>query len=110
MKKSNPNVNTEDLKPRMIEFICGLEQGLGREIIISSGYRGPEHPIEAAKDTPGVHSTGLAIDVECKNPVDFIKTVGEAYGLGCRRVGVNRNRHFVHLDLDSNRPSSLWPY
>ena len=59
------NANVEDLAQEMLDFIDKLETELGYEVAITSGYRGPDHPIEARKAKPGEHSTGLAIDVVC---------------------------------------------
>ncbi len=110
MKKANNSINLKDLQPETVQFILDLEKVLGYELTITSGFRGPEHPIEAAKKSPGEHSTGLAIDVYCKYPLDFLKLTGEAYKLGCLRVGVSRKGNFIHLGLDKSRPSSLWTY
>ena len=111
MKAANSSINIEDLHPRMKDFICKLESKLSKELIITSGYRGPNHPIEAKKTNgPGEHSTGLAVDVFCELPTDFLILVGESYLLGCRRIGVSRVKNFVHLGLDSDRDNSLWVY
>ena len=63
MKKANKDINITDLKTEMLNFINDLEQSLGYEITITSGYRSSEHPIEAKKNKPGEHTEGLAIDV-----------------------------------------------
>lgn len=104
------NANIEDLDPRMKEFIAHLEVAVGRELQITSGYRGPDHPIEAKKSKPGEHSTGLAVDVVGGTPSQFLEIAGEAYKLGCKRIGVSRKSGFIHLGLDDTRPSSLWTY
>ena len=108
--KSDNSVNLKDLSPRMEDFIVGLEKKLGREVVITSGFRGELHPLEIDKKEPGEHTTGLAIDVACLTPKDFILTVGCAYELGSRRIGVSRKKHFVHIGLDRTRPESLWVY
>lgn len=110
MKAANKNVNITDLKPEMKEFIAHLELALGRELVITSGYRSPSHPIEAKKASPGEHSEGLAVDVACIQPISFLEVVGEAYKLGAKRIGVSRKSKFVHIGLSPDRPSSLWTY
>ena len=97
MRKANTNVNIEDLQQKTKEFIHRLEKKLGRELIITSGYRSPDHPIEKAKKKPGEHSFGLAVDVYCYLPTEFLEVTGEAYRLGCRRIGVSRKGHFIQL-------------
>ena len=110
MKKANDNVDIENLHDNMIKFVTDLEEVLGYELTITSGYRSPEHPIEKAKSKPGEHTEGLAIDVACSTPTEFLNLVGKAYQLGCKRIGVSRKSGFVHLGLSPNRYTSLWTY
>lgn len=111
MKAANSKVNIEDLDPKMKKFIEDLEVKLKREVIITSGYRGPNHPIEAAKSSPGEHSTGLAVDVACIQPASFYEVVMAAGDLGCKRIGISRKSKFVHLGLDDSRPNpTIWTY
>ena len=101
---------TQGLKQDMLEFIKKMEDMLGRELYLTSAYRSPDHPIEAAKSKPGEHTEGLAIDVACNTPTEFLQVVGTAYVLGCKRIGVSRKSGFVHLGLSKHRPTSLWTY
>ena len=110
MKKSNIGVNIVDLDKRMIQFVLDMESDLNRELTISSGYRGPSHPIEAAKKVPGEHSKGLAVDIVCITPQDFLDVVRSALSLGSNRIGISRKSKFVHVGLDDSRPNSIWTY
>lgn len=110
MKKSQSNVNLEDLNPRMIEFANSLEEAIGTELIITSGYRSPDHPIEAKKKSPGEHTTGLAIDVVAVGGTPVYEIVEAAINLGCKRIGISRKSNFVHLGLDLTRVTSIWTY
>jgi uncharacterized protein YcbK (DUF882 family) len=110
MKKSQSNVNLEDLNPRMIEFANSLEEAIGAELIITSGYRSPDHPIEAKKKSPGEHTTGLAIDVVAVGGTPVYEIVEAAINLGCKRIGISRKSNFVHLGLDLTRVTSIWTY
>ena len=110
MKAADYTVNLIDLDDRMIEFVKKLENKLGYELIITSGYRSPEHPIEARKAKPGEHSTGLAADVAAIGGTPTFNLVAAAIELGCKRIGVSRKNNFVHLGLDSSRVTSIWTY
>lgn len=110
MKAANSNVNIEDLDARMLQFLSDLENKIGYELIITSGYRGPDHPIEARKTRPGEHSTGLAVDVAVIGGSSTYNLVADAIALGCERIGINRKRNFVHLGLDNSRVRSIWTY
>ena len=109
MKAANSNVNIEDLDAKMLQFLSDLENELGYELIITSGYRSPEHPIEARKAKPGEHSTGLAADVVAIGGTPTFNLVATAIKLGCKRIGVSRKNNFVHLGL-SDRVTSIWTY
>ena len=110
MTKSNQDVNLEDLDPKMKNFILLLEGTLGRELVCTSGYRGPDHPIEAAKKSPGEHTEGLAIDVVAIGGSPVFEIVEAAIDLGCKRIGISRKSNFIHLGLSPNRVTSIWTY
>ena len=107
--KAVGNANITDLKEEMLEFIKKLEDKLGYEVAITSGYRGPDHPIEARKAKPGEHSTGLAIDVAVVGGTAVFDLTKAAIELGCKRIGISRKKNFVHLGL-SDRVTSIWTY
>ena len=110
MTKSNQDVNLEDLDPKMKNFILLLEGTLGRELVCTSGYRSPDHPIEAAKKSPGEHAEGLAIDVVAIGGSPVFEIVETAIDLGCKRIGISRKSNFIHLGLSPNRVTSIWTY
>ena len=110
MKKANNSINIEDLDPKMKDFIVKLEGTLGRELTITSGYRSPEHPIEAKKSKPGEHTTGLAVDVAAIGGTPVFEIVEAAIDLGCKRIGISRKSNFIHLGLDTSRVTSIWTY
>ena len=97
------------------EFLDDLETM--RELIgpmrISSGYRCDGHPIEAAKETPGSHSKGIAVDVACRGQGAFMVLQaalddGSMWGIGVSQQGESR---FIHLDqLEADYRPSLWSY
>ena len=110
MTKSNQDVNLEDLDPKMKNFILLLEGTLGRELVCTSGYRSPDHPIEAAKKSPGEHTEGLAIDVVAIGGSPVFEIVEAAIDLGCKRIGISRKSNFIHLGLSKERVTSIWTY
>ena len=110
MTKSNQDVNLEDLDPKMKDFILLLEGTLGRELVCTSGYRSPDHPIEAAKKSPGEHTEGLAIDVVAIGGSPVFEIVEAAIDLGCKRIGISRKSNFIHLGLSKERVTSIWTY
>ena len=107
----NETINIIDLDDDMIKTIERIESILDRELLITSGYRSPNHPIEKAKSKPGEHSTGLAVDVACANPSQFYDLVEAAIEVGVKRIGISRKNGFVHLGLDNSRSGrTIWTY
>mgnify|MGYP001160067841 FL=1 len=79
---------------------------------VTSGYRCPEHPIEAAKERVGAHTTGKAVDIGVSRK-DAYRLIHVALQHGCPRIGVNQrgDSRFLHLDWDYERPyPTIWSY
>lgn len=52
--------------PMMTRFVAMLDyarESIGKPVRVNSWYRCKQHPIERVKLEPGVHSTGLAVDL-----------------------------------------------
>lgn len=117
-----PNFKAEEFNCRhcgknemLPEFMARLQhlRGIyGKSMTISSGYRCPQHPIEAKKDAPGPHSTGLACDVAVQG-AEAHKVLTLALELGFTGIGVQQKGtgRFIHLDMvtGTNRPT-VWSY
>ena len=105
------------MDPLTMDRLQLLRSQYGQPLIISSGYRSPEHKIEAAKPTgPGTHAKGRAIDVACAG-VDAYEILTEALIVGFTGIGVSQQgaARFLHLDdLGPGEHSvprpSIWSY
>ena len=84
-----------------------LRSNCGFPFKITSGYRDPEHSIEAAKVVPGRHAQGIAADVQILDSASRFKIIKEAMKLGFTGVGVADT--FVHLDTRGASPV-MWLY
>lgn len=88
----------------------------GNSLTISSGYRSPEHPIEARKPNgPGAHASGRACDIRIygEDALDLLHLAlesGDFTGVGVQQSG-DFSRRFIHLDdLENERRPTLWSY
>ena len=93
-----------------------LREAYGKPLRVTSGYRCPEHPIEARKASAGAHSTGKAIDLAVDR--------GEAYlllklalesnkftGIGVQQNGSGRFIHLVACEEPEMSPRpTVWSY
>lgn len=99
------------MKPGFMDKLQELRNLYGKPIIITSGYRSPKHSIEASKDKPGPHSTGLACDIAVGPGEDVHELLDLAFTLRFAGIGVsqrNARPRFVHLDLCERK--AVWSY
>ena len=81
-------------------------------MIISSGFRCPNHPLEVAKSRPGEHTTGQAVDVAVSHDRAH-ELLRIAFEEGIPRIGVQQkgNGRFIHLGVSPNYPGpTVWSY
>lgn len=97
-----------------------LREKYGKPIVITSGYRDPEHSIEKAKvekgaRNGGAHVWGKAVDVSIRG-AEALKFVVLAYECGFSGVGISQRgeNRFVHIDtmepLDNAPRPHIWSY
>ena len=103
-----------DMDWAFMQTIERIRERCGFPFKVSSAYRSIEHPIEAAKDNPGAHTTGKAMDilVSGEQAMTLIKIAIEE---GINRIGVaqkgDRASRFIHLDMDNSRATPrVWSY
>ena len=98
-----------------------LRLSIASPLIVTSGYRSPDHSIEAAKiakgKPPGAHATGKAVDIACDRAFAY-QVLSSAMRVGFLGIGVQQSgaRRFLHLDtigpedgFHVARPA-LWSY
>jgi len=84
-----------------------IRDAIGRAVIITSGYRCKDHPVEAAKKTPGQHNKGLALDFKVSNGAEAFEIIKAAIEIGCN--GFAYGNGFVHIDWRTSTPVT-WRY
>ena len=99
------HTGTMNLSEDFLIALQELRDAYGKAMTITSGYRSPEHPIEAKKSSPGYHSKG-AIDVAVSGE-DAVQLLTVALNLGWTGIGINVPS-FIHLDRRSK--PTLWKY
>lgn len=103
------------MAPEFMARLQKLRTEFGKPMLVTSGYRHPSHPIEAAKDEPGAHASGRACDIAVRGG-DALDLAGLAIKHGFTGIGVNQRgeTRFIHLDdlkHEDHRPRPwLWSY
>ncbi len=96
--------------PDFLEMLTLARIDAGIEFIINSWCRCPKHDKEVKGE--GNHTTGKAVDIECKIPRDRAKIVFALVRAGFKRIGIDFKRNFIHADNNlMNKPfPALWTY
>ena len=107
------------IDPDFMDSLQAMRNAIGKPLIITSGYRSPKHSIEAAKNRPGAHPTGKAVDIKCSGPwAHEVLRCLMAYGftgIGVQQDGPHGDR-FLHADRITAEEgfhaprASLWSY
>lgn len=98
------------IEKELLDRLQRMRDLYGKPMIVTSGYRSPRHSIEARKEKPGPHTTGLAVDIRCDGP-DCYQLMKLAFTLGFTGIGVSQKAggpRFLHLDLCDRK--SVWSY
>ena len=98
-----------EMKPEFLERFQALRSVYGKPMVVPSGYRCQQHPVEAAKAQPGMHTMGLAADVGISG-AEAVTLLRLALDAGFKGIGVNQkgDGRFLHLDLRES--PTIWSY
>ena len=104
--------NFELMDGKLLSMLDNMREIYGHPIKITSSYRSPEHPIEAAKKQPGEHAYGAAVDMACSGGEATYRLVKAAIEVGFKRIGISRKNNFVHVGIgyDGAPPMTIWTY
>lgn len=102
----------EMMDEKLLTMLDQLREAYGSPIKITSSYRSPSHPIEAAKDSPGEHSYGAAVDIESIGGEKTFRLTKAAIKVGFTRIGISRKKGFMHLGIGylGAPEKTIWTY
>ena len=104
--------NFEMMDEKLLSMLDEMREVYGHPIKITSSYRSPEHPIEAAKEQPGEHSYGAAVDIVSDSGGKTFRLVKAAIEVGFTRIGISRKKGFIHLGIGypGAPEKTIWTY
>ena len=104
--------NFEMMDEKLLSMLDEMREIYGYPIKITSSYRSPDHPIEAAKKEPGEHSYGAAGDIVSDGGGKTFRLVKAAIEAGFTRIGVSRKKGFIHLGIGypGAPEKTIWTY
>ena len=101
-----------EMKPDFMAKLQALRVAYGKPMRITSGYRCPQHPIEAKKPKPGAHASGCACDIGVEG-ADAHRLLTLALAAGFTGIGVQQkgSGRFIHLDtMEGGTRPTVWSY
>jgi zinc D-Ala-D-Ala carboxypeptidase len=98
----------EAMNPEFMEKLTQLRADWGQPMVITSAYRHSTHPIEAAKEKPGTHASGRAVDIAIQGE-DAYALLCAALGHGFTGIGVKQKGQGRFLHLDDLTAAEGWP-
>lgn len=103
----------DGIKETLLAKLQTMRTEYGKPMRITSGYRCPKHPIEAAKSVPGAHALGLAADIGVEGAeAHRVLTLACKHGftgIGVQQKGAGR---FIHVDVRNGElpTPAVWSY
>lgn len=100
----------DDISQELISLMDGAREELNRPIYVTSGCRCKKHNesklVRGTKDSS--HIKGLAMDVVAlEHEIEEMVAVFKKY---FHRIGIDKKRHFIHVDVDKDKPNAIWNY
>ena len=107
--------NQDGMNAKFMEKLTALRAEWDKPMVVNSGYRCTQHPIEARKAKPGAHATGRAVDiaVEREEALRLLHlAISHGFtGIGVQQKGGGRFLHFDDLTAEDGMPRpTIWSY
>lgn len=106
------NPGQERIAPQFKSILTDTSAEMGRGLTITSGYRSPQHRVEARKKNPGQHSHGTAVDISMAgmDAGQRFNLVQSLMAKGVKRFGTYTNSpNMLHIDMkDQTGNGSPW--
>jgi uncharacterized protein YcbK (DUF882 family) len=102
---------TTNLHPELMAVLTQLEQRMGFELQITSGYRDPAHNVDVGGVSGSEHTMdpSMAADVFCQRSTTRYKMLRELLSMAVRRIGIGKT--FIHVGISMTHPQDvMWTY
>lgn len=82
----------------------------GVPFVITSGARCLEYNRSIGSKDTSSHVKGLAADIKYKDDLHLTRIVHALSRVGFTRIGVNKDKKFIHVDYDKDKVDAVFGY
>lgn len=75
--------------------------------VITSGMRCLNHNRAIGSSDTSTHVKGLACDIRFTNSREKYRIIKGLMQAGFKRIGINEDKMFIHVDLDKDKPQDV---
>ncbi|MEO0132611.1 MAG: D-Ala-D-Ala carboxypeptidase family metallohydrolase [candidate division WOR-3 bacterium] len=100
-----PPLAQKNITEIVIPGLTFIRKNTGIPMIITSGYRSPEHNAKVGGVKNSEHTLGLAADVAVKNAIMRYKFIKYALAYPITRIGVYNT--FLHFGFSTEHPQNV---
>ncbi len=90
--------------PELIRMLQVARDIYGKPMIISSGCRCIKHNRNVGGTANSAHIPGKAADILTPTGADRYSIIKALIQAGFKRLGINFNKKFIHVDIDHSKP------
>lgn len=95
----------ENLNPRLVILMDQMRDLAEIPMIVTCGYRTPEHNAEVGGVPDSEHTHGLAVDIRCNDSISRYKFLSAALKVGFKRIEIG-TKH-LHLGISETAPQNV---
>lgn len=103
-----PSSKLEDVSSEFLEVLVSFAMFVPFRPRVNSLFRTVSWEKSRGRSGSSSHCKGLAIDISAKTNQERIALLEAAHLCGISRIGIGKT--YIHLDIDSSKPSSCWLY
>lgn len=105
----HPGSGQLHMNAAFVQKLDAIREEVGFPLIVTSGYRTPEHNAKVGGVADSSHTKGVAVDLAAPTEAAKHAIAAAAIRQGISRIGWGRT--FIHLDVDPQKTQGItWGY
>jgi len=104
-----PCCDRVSLNPRLIPTLDAIREIYGKPMVVTSGFRCPEHNEAIGGKNGSEHLIGCAADISCIDSHERFELITACLSSGITRLGIGKD--FIHIGISQYHPQRVvWHY